>query len=142
MPENPFHIKVRIGDKELEIGGSKEEVLSTLDDLDSIIEKVTKALNQKGAETQVRPKKNGDVEYPNIQHTTQCSEAIVSLLETDWGKTPRAIGELREAMEANAIFFPKGTISGVLSWQIKRGSLRRWKDKKRGYLYVINEKSD
>lgn len=142
MPETPFHVKVRIGDKELEIGGSKEEVLSTLDDLDSIIEKVTKAFNQKGAETQIRPKKNGDVEYPKIQHTTQCSEAIVSLLETEWGKTPRAIGELREAMEANAIFFPKSTISGVLSWQIKRGSLRRWKDKKRGYLYVINEKSD
>lgn len=142
MPKTPFHVKVRIGDKELEIGGSKEEVLSILDDLDSIVEKVTKAFNQKGFETQARPKKNGDVKYPKIQHTTQCSEAIVSLLETDWGKTPRAIGELREAMEANAIFFPKSTISGVLSWQIKRGSLRRWKDKKRGYLYVINEKSD
>jgi hypothetical protein len=142
MTETPFHVKVRIGDKELEIGGSKEEVLSTLDDLDSIIEKVTKAFNQKGAETQVRPKKNGDAQYPNIQHTTQCSEAIVSLLETDWGKTPRAIGELREGMEANAIFFPKSTISGVLSWQIKRGTLRRWKDKKRGYLYVINEKDE
>jgi hypothetical protein len=142
MTDAPFHIKVRIGDKELEIGGSKEEVLSTLDDLDSILEKVTDAFNQRGVETQVRPKKNGDVEYPKIKHTTQCSEAIVSLLETDWGKTPRAIGELREAMEANAIFFPKSTISGVLSWQIKRGSLRRWKDKKRGYLYVINEKTD
>jgi hypothetical protein len=142
MPETPFHVKVRIGDKELEIGGSKEEVLSILDDLDSIVEKVTKAFNQKGFETQTRPKKNGDIKYPKIQHTTQCSEAIVSLLETDWGKTPRAIGELREAMEANAIFFPKSTISGVLSWQIKRGSLRRWKDKKRGYLYVINEKGD
>ncbi len=142
MPKTPFHVKVRIGDKELEIGGSKEEVLSILDDLDSIVEKVTKAFNQKGFETQARTKKNSEVKYPKIQHTTQCSEAIVSLLETDWGKTPRAIGELREAMEANAIFFPKSTISGVLSWQIKRGSLRRWKDKKRGYLYVINEKGD
>jgi hypothetical protein len=142
MPKTPFHVKVRIGDKELEIGGSKEEVLSTLADLDSIIEKVTKAFNQKGVETQARQKKNGDVKYPKIQHTTQCSEAIVSLLETEWGKTPRNIGELREAMEANAIFFPKSTISGVLSWQIKRGSLRRWKDKKRRYLYVINEKGD
>ena len=140
MSETPFHVKVRIGDKELEIGGSKEEVLSTLDDLDSIVEKVTQAFNQKGAQT--KRKKNGDVESPNIQHTTQCSEAIVSLLETDWGKTPRAIGELREGMEANAIFFPKSTISGVLSWQIKKGVLRRWKDKKRGYLYVLNEKSD
>ncbi len=142
MSEPPFHVKIRIGDKELEIGGSKEEVLSTLDDLDSIIEKVTQAFNQKGVEVQTRRKKKSNVEYPSIQHTTHCSEAIVSLLETDWGKTPRAIGELREGMEANAIFFPKSTISGVLSWQIKKGVLRRWKDKKRGYLYVLNEKSD
>ncbi len=142
MSETPFHIKVRIGDNELEIGGSKDEVLSTLDDLDAIIEKVTRAFNQKGVGVQTRRKKKSNVEYPTIQHTTQCSEAIVSLLETDWGKTPRAIGELREGMEANAIFFPKSTISGVLSWQIKKGALRRWKDKKRGYLYVLNEKSD
>jgi hypothetical protein len=42
-------------------------------------------------------------------------------------------------MEANAIFFPKTTLSGVLVWLVKKGSLRRWKDKKRGYLYVLNE---
>jgi len=41
-------------------------------------------------------------------------------------------------MEANAIFFPKTTLSGVLVWMVKKGTLRRWKDKKRGYLYVLN----
>ncbi len=142
MEDAPFHIKIRIGDHEVEIGGTKEEVMSTLDDLESIVEKVSIAFKEKAAIGKVKKKKNGDVEYPKIQHTTQCSEAITSLLETEWGKTPRQIGELREAMEANAIFFPKSTISGVLSWLIKKGTLRRWKDKKRGYLYVINERDD
>jgi hypothetical protein len=140
MSSSPFHIKIRIGDYEVEIGGTKEEVMETLNDLDAIIDKVSLAFKEKAVSGKVKKKKNGDVEYPNIPHTTQCSEAIVSLLETEWGKTPRTIGELREAMEANAVFFPKSTISGVLSWQIKKGSLRRWKDKKRGYLYVLNEK--
>lgn len=142
MADNPFHIKVRIGDNEVEIGGTKKEVMETLEDLESIVEKVSSAFKEKEVRGKVRPKKNGDVDYPKITHTTQCSEAIVSLLETDWGKTPRTIGELREAMEANAIFFPKSTISGVLSWLIKKGSLRRWKDKKRGYLYVINTRDE
>ena len=79
------------------------------------------------------------LEYPKIKRTNQCGEAVVGLLSTDWGKTPRPIGELREAMEANAVFFPKTTLSGVLVWLVKKGQLRRWKDKKRGYLYVINE---
>jgi hypothetical protein len=142
MPGSPFHLKIRIGDHEVEIVGTKEEVISTLDDLDSIIDKVSLAFKEKAAIGKVKQKKNGDVEYPKITHTTQCSEAIITLLGLEWGKTPRTIGELREAMEANAIFFPKSTISGVLSWLIKKGSLRRWKDKKRGYLYVLNERED
>jgi predicted transcriptional regulator len=79
------------------------------------------------------------LKYPKIPRTNQCSEAIVSLLSTEWGKTPRPIRQLREAMEANAVFFPKTTLSGVLVWLVKKGQLRRWKDKKRGYLYVVNE---
>ena len=142
MTDSPFHIKIRIGDHEVEIGGTKEDVLSTLDDLNSIVDKVSLAFKEKVAVGRVKPKKNGDVTYPKITHTTQCNEAIRSLLETEWGKTPRPIGELREAMETNAIFFPKSTMSGVLSWLIKKGSLRRWKDKKRGYLYVLNEKEE
>jgi hypothetical protein len=142
MPGSPFHLKIRIGDNEVEIGGTKEEVMATLADLDAIVDKVSLAFKEKASTGKVKQKKNGDVEYPKITHTTQCSEAIVTLLELEWGKTPRTIGELREAMEANAIFFPKSTISGVLSWLIKKGRLRRWKDKKRGYLYVINEKKE
>ena len=142
MPNPPFHLKIRIGDHEVEIGGTKEEVMSTLDDLDTIVDKVSSAFKENVAAGKVNQKKNGDLEYPKITHTTQCSEAIITLLETNWGKTPRTIGELREGMEANAIFFPKSTISGVLSWLIKKGSLRRWKDKKRGYLYVLNEREE
>ena len=142
MPEPSFRLKVRIGDMEVELGGEREEVLETLDDLDLIIDKVSKAFNADLA-TAKRPQKKVEEEsqvkeFPTINRTSQCSEAVEGLLATEWGKTPRALGELREAMEANAIFFPKTTLSGVLVWMVKKGTLRRWKDKKRGYLYVIN----
>ena len=128
---------------EVELGGEREEVLSTLDDLDEIINKVTLAFNGEPKPRRVTVKKLVDeapsLEYPKINRTNQCGEAVVALLSTEWGKSPRPIGELREAMEANAVFFPKTTLSGVLVWLVKKGKLRRWKDKKRGYLYVINE---
>jgi len=143
MPEPSFRLKVRIGDMEVELGGEREEVLKTLDDLDLIIDKVSKAFNA-DLSTAKRPQKKGKEErqvkkFPTINRTSQCSEAVESLLATEWGETPRAIGELREAMEANAIFFPKTTLSGVLVWMVKKGTLRRWKDKKRGYQYVLNK---
>jgi hypothetical protein len=128
---------------EVELGGERDEVLSTLDDLPEIIHKVTLAFNGKPKPRRVTVKKSvkeaPPLEYPKIKRTNQCGEAVVALLSTDWGEKPRPIGELREAMEANAVFFPKTTLSGVLVWLVKKGKLRRWKDKKRGYLYVINE---
>jgi hypothetical protein len=126
---------------EIELGGRKEEVLETLNDLEMIVEKFSGAFNKdiiKLTESDDNLPR-GIKKFPNIPRTTQCGEAIVSLLHTEWGETPRTMGELREAMEANAIYFPKTTLSGVLVWLVKKGSLRRWKDKKRGYLYVINE---
>ncbi|UCH58056.1 MAG: hypothetical protein JSV18_03945 [Candidatus Bathyarchaeota archaeon] len=143
MERPPFHLRVRIGDMEVELGGEKGEVLSTLDDLQAIVEKVTFAFNN---ESRTAPlvveqpvEESSMLDYPKISRTNKCGDAVVALLSTEWGKTPRAISELRESMEANAIFFPKTTLSGVLVWLVKKGRLRRWKDKKRGYLYVLNE---
>ena len=144
MEQTPFRLKVKIGEMEVELGGEKQEVLSTLNDLKEIVDKVTIAFDG-GPRPEARLVEPATAEaaeflkYPKIPRTNQCSEAVVSLLSTDWGKTPRPIGQLREAMEANAVFFPKTTLSGVLVWLVKKGQLRRWKDKKRGYLYVVNE---
>ena len=144
MERPPFHLKVRIGDMEVELGGDKEEVLSTLDDLSSIVGKVSHAFEVESLvlpESPVRTEVEAAslLDYPKISRTSKCGDAVVALLSTDWGNSPRTISELREAMEANAIFFPKTTLSGVLVWLVKKGRIRRWKDKKRGYLYVINE---
>jgi hypothetical protein len=144
MERPPFHLKVRIGDLEVELGGDKDDVLSTLDELSNIVGKVTHAFEVErlvsvGTPAQKEVEAASMLDYPKINRTSKCGDAVVALLTTDWGNNPRTISELREAMEANAIFFPKTTLSGVLVWLVKKGRVRRWKDKKKGYLYVINE---
>ena len=44
MSRPPFHLRVRIGEMEVELGGDKAEVLSTLDELDTIVKKLAKLL--------------------------------------------------------------------------------------------------
>ena len=143
MERPPFHLKVRIGDMEVELGGDKDEVLSTLDELSAIVGKVSDAFEVEATGIPESPERveaeASLLDIPKISRTSKCGDAVVALLTTDWGNNPRTISELREAMEANAIFFPKTTLSGVLVWLVKKGRVRRWKDKKRGYLYVINE---
>ena len=141
MSRPPFHLKIRIGEVEVELGGEKAEVLSTLDELPRIVEKVSASFPSESTtnkQRQKKPQENESEALPQIPRTTQCSEAVTSLLSENWGKTPRTISELKEAMEANAVFFPKTTLSGVLVWLVKKGTVRRWKDKKRGYLYTMN----
>lgn len=140
MSRPPFRIRVRMGDLEVEIGGEREQVLSTLDELNGIVEKVSDAFNLDARTSQPEQVKTTPepMMFPKIPRTTQCGDAVTTLLSTDWGKTPRTIAEIREAMEANAIFFPKTTLSGVLVWLVKRNKVRRWKDKKRGYVYMLH----
>jgi hypothetical protein len=128
-----------MGNMEIELDGEKREVLETLDELEMIVDKFSKAFNNDVNTIKDLDKHQNGIKFPQIHYTNQCGEAVISLLHTEWGNIPRTMGELREAMEANAIYFPKTTLSGVLVWLVKKGSLRRWKDKERGYLYVLNE---
>ena len=146
MAASQFTLRVRIGEHEIELRGSENEVMKTLDDLEEIMTKVSRAfgngLARKPIQTVSVDESFAKGGYPSIGSKSKCSEAIISLLETDWGKTPRTLFELKKGMEANAIHFPSSTLSGTLNWLVKKGRLRRWKgaDKKYQYTLILEDK--
>ena len=71
-----------------------------------------------------RENNQGIPEMPSVRG---CADAIRTLLETDWGRQPRSMSEINRALEANALHFSKGTLSGTLTTMTKRGDLRRMK---------------
>jgi hypothetical protein len=76
------------------------------------------------------------VVYPNISKPKSCSDGITALLLTEWGKQPRTMAELREALAFNAIYYPEGTFKSTLTKMTKAGKLRRLK-KDRLFAYVL-----
>ena len=64
---------------------------------------------------------------PRIPSVQGCTDAIRALLETDWGKHPRSMNEIKRALEVSALYFSKGTLSGTLNLMTKRGMLQRVK---------------
>lgn len=62
---------------------------------------------------------------PRLPPVQGCSDAIRALVGTEWGKQPRSMSEIQRALEANALHFSKGTLSGTLTTMTKRGDLRR-----------------
>lgn len=65
---------------------------------------------------------------PQIPSVRGCLDAIRALMETDWGKHPRSMNEIKKVLKANALYFSKGTLSGTLTAMTKRNELRRVKE--------------
>jgi len=147
----PFSLRVKIGQNEVEISGTQKEVLKTVEDLPKLVENVSKAFVHIGPRSEAVVEKVpitvkltspavSSVEIPLIKKAKNCSQAVLRLLESEWGVwKPRTLPEIVEALKVNALNYPKSTLSGVLSWLVKKGKVRRWKTDG-GYVYILAEK--
>ena len=150
----PFSLRVKMNENEVEISGTQKEVLKVLEDLPQFVEKVAKAFVHNDSEAKLTPEKppikvklasptEGQSRiFPSIKKAKNCSQAVLKLLETEWGSwRPRTMHEIVEALQANAIHYPSTTLSGVLSWLVKKGKGKRGKTDA-GYVYILAEKEE
>jgi hypothetical protein len=150
--ESLFGFRVKLGDFEVEISGNREEVLKTVEELPSLMVKVQIAFEclkpKEAAKIIVRaePSKAQAEEkmiaqnLPKIAPTDNCNEAVLRILESDWGKwRPRTIEELKEVLKSNGMSFPGRILSGTLMGLVKKGIVRRW-NTNAGYVYILAEK--
>ena len=148
----PFTIRIKIVQNEVEISGSQREVLKTIEDLPGLVENISKAFTCKNTRETITEKAKTTTAvlvssvpskmYPSIKKAKNCSQAVLKLLETEWGAwKPRTLSEMVKALKANAINYPPTTLSGVLSWLVKKGKVKRWKTDA-GYVYILAKKED
>ncbi len=148
-----FAFRVKIGEYEVEITGTHEEVTKTLENLPNLITNVHKAFeNVKPktvatltVKTEPSPKekempKPAAQTYPKIKSVAKCEDAVLKLLETDWGKwRPRTMEELNDAMKANEIKYTTRTLEGTLNKLADKGMVRRWNTTS-GFVYILAER--
>lgn len=104
----------------------------TLDELNKTLDKLTEV-----GKIQVHVTETGggtdsvqiteNIEIPPLPAGLGATSAIKALLQSDWGRQPRTMKEIEEALEANALYFSKGTLSGTLNMMTKTSSVRRFK---------------
>ena len=133
-----FSFRVRFGNFEVEISGNRDEVFKTVEMLPSLMANVSKAFEV--AKTKPTSTVETAFVYPVVSGSN-CSEAVLKLLESDWGNEPRTLPELTDALKANALHYPSTTLSGVLTWLTKKGKIKRWKTDK-GYVYAYVRKEE
>jgi hypothetical protein len=145
-----FALRVKIGEQEVEINGTYEEVTRILENLPNLITNVHKAFeNAKPktvatitVKTESPPKATIEAtkqKYPKITSPSNCQEAVLRILETDWGKwRPRTMDELKEAMRANELKYPGRVLSETLNQLADKGLVRRWSTNT-GFVYILAE---
>ena len=74
---------------------------------------------------------SGEQNIPRIRAVQGCPDALRALMKTDWGGQPRSMKEIKKALDANALYFSKGILSGTLTTMTKRGELQRVKEEGR-----------
>jgi hypothetical protein len=148
VTQGNFALKVKIGEYEVEINGTREEVLKTVDELPTVIASVSKAFESARpkkvatltVKTEASKQEAHNKNYPKISPTEDCEEAVIRILQTDWGKwRPRTIDEMKEALQANGHDHAGRPLAVALGGLVKKGEIRRW-NTDAGFVYILVEK--
>jgi hypothetical protein len=143
-----FAFRVKIGECEIEIRGTHAEVTKTIENLPDLITNVNKAFEiakpktvaTLTVKTEAQPKAAPEAPeqtYPKISYSANCEEAVLRILETDWGKwRPRTTEELQEAMKASGLKYPGRTLGATLDALAEKGMVRRW-NTNTGFVYIL-----
>lgn len=150
-----FAFRVKLGEHEVEIRGTYEEVTKTIEALPTLFTSITKAFeiakpktvatitvktepSPKDAPAKTATEAPAQI-YPKITPTANCDEAVLKFLETDWGKwRPRTMEELKQALDANGLKYPGRMLSATLEALAEKDKVRRW-NTNTGFVYILAE---
>jgi hypothetical protein len=133
MPEsneqNKEHSKVsvRIGEFQVELEGTHGNVKKLMgEELFDFIKGLQETTKQLPPSTEVTPEVSPEEEaVPPLGRPSTTMEALSQLFKTEWGRKPRQLSEIMQALEANGLYYKKPVVAKVLVDLIKKKELRR-----------------
>ena len=118
-----FSFRVKMEQSEIEISKTKEEVMKNIEELPQLMETFSKAF----VSTKNREEMKSDSCVSPSVSSSSCGEAVFQILTLEWDRYPRSLTGLRDALKANAVYYPFTTLSGLLSWLVRKNKIKRGK---------------
>lgn len=143
--QNKEHSKVsvRIGEFQVELEGSHGNVKKLMcKDLFDFIKGLQETIKQLPASTEVTPEVTPEISVeeetvPPLGRPSTTIDALSQLFKTDWGRKPRLLSDVMQALEANGLYYQKPVVAKVLVDLIKKKELHRI-GSKGSYKYVAS----
>tara|TARA_B100001971_G_scaffold200736_1_gene212660 strand:- start:2205 stop:2741 length:537 start_codon:yes stop_codon:yes gene_type:complete len=150
-------VRLKVGVNEVEIEGSTSDIEKTISLIPKMIQALPKEMlikNLQEPEIQHIPEPSRLEKYisPNnkrnifsskppeiqIDRGDSLSEIITKLFMNIWGRKPRKLGEIREALHSYGQVYPKQSVAVALLRLAQSGRLRRFKDESGEYVYTAS----
>jgi hypothetical protein len=120
-------VSVRIGEFEVEVEGSHDNVKQLMGKGVFEFIKGLQEIMKSPVPIEVRPEvpSEEEVSVPPLGRPSSTIEALSQLFKTEWGRKPRQLSEIMQALEANGLYYKKPVVAKVLVDLIKKKELRR-----------------
>lgn len=138
-------IRMKIEENEIEVVGERQDIPQLLelalkafkDTLGEL--KGPQKAQQAGQALQQPSQSAGEpVQLPPITPDPNASLPVnlIKMFQTEWGKKPRKLSEVKEALDSFGLVYPKQTVAVTLLRLAKEGKIRRFKNEEGEYVYI------
>jgi hypothetical protein len=159
MPEESRTVKIRVksGESEAEIEGSLSNMREAIELISEVLAKLPRAGAVLGAQTAgplADPAASNNAEPASsaaqtsaapsaipavtIEKGDSLSDVISKFFSDSWGRNPRKLMEVREALQSYGLNYPKQSVAVALLRLAKGSKLRRFKGEGGEYVYTAS----
>lgn len=159
MPEESAHvrIKVRTGESEAEVEASLSSIREAIELIPELVSRLPSATLELGAVSQGRaleapvPRagepaaaevsaspQSSSIPMVTVERGDSLSDVIIKFFADPWGRSPRKLMEVREALQSYGLNYPKQSVAVALLRLAKASRIRRFKGESGEYVYTAS----
>ncbi len=144
MSSNNIKIKVKFGVNEVEIESPLESIRDAVDVVPTIVKNLGSSIktaeNVRGALSEqvsaLEAKVQVDMPEIKIDKGDSLSDMVVKMFKDSWGRKPRRLSDVRQALDTYGLSYPKQSVAVTLMRLAQNSKLRRFKSDNGEFVYT------
>ncbi|MEM3267682.1 MAG: hypothetical protein QXR69_03220 [Conexivisphaerales archaeon] len=136
MSQNNVRIRIKIGQNEAEIEAPREQMRELIDLLPEFVKSVSNI--QQREDVSISMPRANELPEIRVEKGESLPSIIVKLFYSSWGRQPRKLLDVKEALESFGLIYPKQSVAVSLLRLAKEGKLRRFKQADGEFVYTAS----
>lgn len=139
MSNDAVMVRLKLGENEVEIRSRKEDLREVIEVLQDLLSSFTAKPPQiQEAPTQEVGETSKEIPEIKVEKNESLPSVILKMFATPWGRKPRKLMDVKEALESYGLIYPKQSVAVALLRLAKSGKLRRFKGAGEEYVYTAS----